>query len=44
MKFPFIAEIIEKKPEKSDAVVRRLGSKYIPFLVTFLPSSDTTSS
>ena len=40
----FLAETIEKNPEKSDAVVRRLGSKYIPFRVTFLPSSETTSS
>ena len=27
MKLPFIAETIEKNPEKSEAVVRRLGSK-----------------
>jgi hypothetical protein len=39
-----IEEIIAKKPENNEAVVKRLGSKKIPLLLTFLPFSDTISS
>ena len=41
---PNIEEMIEKNPKNKEVVVSKLGRRKIPFLLTFLPSLETTSS